>query len=55
MQEHPVVENICGQCGIQAILANSPLERVMLEKVAATYGTSLLIRLLLGKQISYSR
>jgi hypothetical protein len=50
-----VVENIGGQCDIQAILADSPLERVMLEKVAATYGVSLLIRLLLAKQIGYSR
>jgi hypothetical protein len=49
-----VVENIGGQCGAQPILANSPLERAMLEKVAATYGASFLIGLLLGKHISYS-
>lgn len=50
-----VVENIGGQCGVQRNLENSPLERVMLEKIAATYGASFLIRLLLEKHISYSR
>jgi len=49
-----VVANIGGQCEMQAMLAESPLERVMLEKIAATYGVSLLSRLLLAKQISYS-
>lgn len=49
-----VVQNIGGQCEIQDVLANSPLERMMLEKIAATYGEALLIRLLLEKQFSYS-
>lgn len=49
-----VVQNIGGQCEIQDVLENSPLERMMLEKIAATFGESLLIRLLLEKQFSYS-
>lgn len=49
-----VVENIGGQCGTQGARASSPLERMMLEKIAATYGEALLIRLLLEKQFSYS-
>ena len=50
-----VVDNIGGQCGIQPILADSSLERVMLERIAATYGVTLLIRLVLAKQICYLR
>lgn len=49
-----IVQNIAGQCGIQGALANSPLERMILERIAATHGESLLIRLLLEKKIAYS-
>jgi hypothetical protein len=49
-----VVENIGGQCDIQAILTGSPLERIVLEQIASSYGVSLLIRLQLEKQICYS-
>lgn len=50
-----VVENISGQCEMRGILSGSLLERVMLERVASTYGASLLLRLLLAKQIGFSR
>jgi len=50
-----VIENISGQCGMEFVSANSPLERVMLKKIATTNGIGLLVRLLLGKKIAYSR
>jgi len=49
-----VVQNIGGQCGIQGILANSHPERMMLELIAAKYGETLLLQLLVEKKITYS-
>lgn len=49
-----VVENIEGQCDMQAVLAGNPLERVALEEIVRSFGVSLLLRLLVAKQICYS-
>lgn len=50
-----VVHNIAGQCGIQAELATSHFERLMLQKIARDCGILALLKVLSEKRITYSR
>lgn len=50
-----VVHNIAGQCGIQEALAESHLERVMLEKIARDCGILALLKVLADGRVTYAR
>jgi hypothetical protein len=49
-----VVHNIGGQCGIQENLAESHLERLMLEKIARDCGILAMMKVLASGRVSYS-
>lgn len=49
-----LIQNIAGQCGIQDALAESYLERMMLEKIARDCGILALLKVLTDQRLTYS-
>lgn len=48
-----VIDNIAGQCGMQQVLVDSPLERMMLENLARGFGLVLLLNLQAKQELRY--
>jgi len=49
-----VASNIAGQCGILKLLAENDIERNTLEKIVARVGYAQLLRMLIGKNITFA-